>query len=392
MANVTEQSLWEVGVYQIETSDPVIGGVNGIANRQALQLANRTLWLKNQIADLGTNKQPVDATLTALAGLTTSADKLIYATGADQFALTPLTAFIRSLLDDADAAAARATLGAAPLASPVLTDTPTAPTAPVGTNTTQIATTAFVNAEIAADRPFETTVSNIKMDGAQSVGAANTVARGDHVHPTDTSRVAKSGDTMTGVLKVKSGTGLEAGVKGDVDGDTGLEWFSDGILRCIVNNKARLEFNANGDYTKITNNSGQFAVFQNDGNFVVKSADSSIVWDAFGASQKYVSDDLVMTNGGQIVVNHGLGVEPMHISLYMRCVAAEMGYAVGDVIRIAGDASIDGVNEGIGVLVNNEQIVLRVGENGPQQITRKDNGSGAILTAAKWRLIVKATK
>ena len=37
------------------------------------------------------------------------------------------------------------------LASPALTGTPTAPTASVGTNTTQIATTAFVNAEIAND-------------------------------------------------------------------------------------------------------------------------------------------------------------------------------------------------------------------------------------------------
>lgn len=38
----------------------------------------------------------------------------------------------------------------APLASPGLTGTPTAPTAATGTNTTQIATTAFVNAEIEA--------------------------------------------------------------------------------------------------------------------------------------------------------------------------------------------------------------------------------------------------
>ena len=39
----------------------------------------------------------------------------------------------------------------APLASPALTGTPTAPTAVVGTNTTQVATTAFVNAEIQND-------------------------------------------------------------------------------------------------------------------------------------------------------------------------------------------------------------------------------------------------
>ena len=37
--------------------------------------------------------------------------------------------------------------GTAPLASPALTGTPTAPTAAAGTNTTQIATTAFVEAK-----------------------------------------------------------------------------------------------------------------------------------------------------------------------------------------------------------------------------------------------------
>jgi hypothetical protein len=44
----------------------------------------------------------------------------------------------------------------APLASPALTGTPTAPTAAVGTNTTRLATTAFVNAEIANDAPTKT--------------------------------------------------------------------------------------------------------------------------------------------------------------------------------------------------------------------------------------------
>jgi hypothetical protein len=44
----------------------------------------------------------------------------------------------------------------APLDSPALTGTPTAPTAAVGTNTTQLATTAFVNAEIANDAPTKT--------------------------------------------------------------------------------------------------------------------------------------------------------------------------------------------------------------------------------------------
>jgi len=57
------------------------------------------------------NVQPLDATLTALAAVTTAADKLIYATGSDTFATTDLTGFARTLLDDSTSTAARATLG-----------------------------------------------------------------------------------------------------------------------------------------------------------------------------------------------------------------------------------------------------------------------------------------
>ncbi len=49
MANLPETPDYPAGVYQLETSDPVLGGPGGIANRQAEQLGNRTAWLKAKI-------------------------------------------------------------------------------------------------------------------------------------------------------------------------------------------------------------------------------------------------------------------------------------------------------------------------------------------------------
>lgn len=62
---------------------------------------------------IGTDVQAYDATLASLASIGTAADKFAYTTGVDTWAEGTVTSFARTLLDDADAATARTTLGVA---------------------------------------------------------------------------------------------------------------------------------------------------------------------------------------------------------------------------------------------------------------------------------------
>jgi hypothetical protein len=73
MANLAETSVWESGVYQIETTDPVLGGAPnpatgaGMSNIPHLQLARRTVFLRDQTIALQAAIDALTAQLNAVS-------------------------------------------------------------------------------------------------------------------------------------------------------------------------------------------------------------------------------------------------------------------------------------------------------------------------------------
>ncbi|MCE9921611.1 phage tail protein, partial [Hafnia paralvei] len=146
MANLPETPQWEEGVYQIEVSDPVLGGPDGISNRQAKQLASRTSYLKQQVekggSDLAKHLAAVDphtqyAPKDSPTFTGNPAAPTVVKT--DNSTKLATTGHVKAVVADY-----------APLVSPGLSGKPTAPTAAQTTNDTQLATTAFVKAALAA--------------------------------------------------------------------------------------------------------------------------------------------------------------------------------------------------------------------------------------------------
>ena len=88
----------------------------------------------------------------------------------------------------------------APLASPTFTGTPAAPTAPADTNSTQLATTAYVIGQASSSNPAAL--------GSVSPGSSAKFSRGDHVHPR---QITALGSEVSGLLPFANLTNATSG-------------------------------------------------------------------------------------------------------------------------------------------------------------------------------------
>lgn len=163
MANLPESSTFDVGVYELQTTDLVLGGAAGPANAAAQNLTNRTRWLFDNVETLLSDITTIDGEISTINGQITAINGQISSINANLASINAQLPLLAPIANPSFSGVPTApTPGAfvsnaqlattayifnwyAPKASPAFTGTPTAPTAAAGASSTQLATTQFVN-------------------------------------------------------------------------------------------------------------------------------------------------------------------------------------------------------------------------------------------------------
>lgn len=170
----TIRGIESLGFIRSSDLPTILGSFVRVDASQSFNPSQTAMARSNIGAVIGLDVQAFSTKLENISSATMAADTLLYSTGAETFAVTAFTSTGRDIVAALDPAGARDVIGlgdvdntsdeAKPVSlaqqsalnlkanvnSPALTGTPTAPTAAAGTNTTQLATTEFVQAALAA--------------------------------------------------------------------------------------------------------------------------------------------------------------------------------------------------------------------------------------------------
>lgn len=224
----------------------------------------------------------------------------------------------------------------------------------------------------------------------------------------DTLYLKLSGGTLTGLLKFAAGSNIASAATVDmtsatgntvhITGTTGINAWTmtagqfmqvifDGVLTLThhaTNNN--LQGSAN-----ITTAAGDRAFLFYDGTtvyvFQYIRADGTALVGTGVLTKEFISPQQTMTTAGLLTLAHGLGVAPKLIEFDAVCVTADLNYSVGDVIKLS---PVTDSSRGPQAYKDATNIYVRFGTTAVGAPANKTTGVSTNMTAANWRLIVKA--
>jgi hypothetical protein len=362
------------------------------------------------INELDAEKQPLDPTLTGLAAVVTAPDKLLYATALDTFAATDFSNFARSLLDDVDAAAARATLGALSKAGDTLTGELVAaadPTTPLA-----MATKKYVDSSViglgtgdtrqtimggpvtgaglpslfpASSAGLNLTTQNVSV----SAPLAATSAQGwssSNARRVDRLGVAIANLTWTGLANGATNY-LYLTINDDGTLSPGFtttapvyQWggaASTSLGNFTFNIAEMKGYLGNGTAALASNIVFVGEAVTSGGNIA-----STVCYPYNGKYDSGFLGDLPATNTAASV-NHNISVYPRMTDFVIECTSAEGGYSVGDRIALGSIHNYDGTNIRLPTLSTTAKAMSVIASD--WLVVHKSTAVGTILTRNKWR-------
>lgn len=290
---------------------------------------------------IGTDVQAYDAGLQSISGLTTLADRMIYTTASDTYAVTTLTSFARTLLDDTSNSTARTTLG-------------------LGSIATQAASAVTITGGSI------TGITDITIadggTGASTAGGARTNLGLGSIATQESNNVTITGGTVSGITDITV-----------ADGGTGRSTATAYAVLCggTTSTGAHQSIASVGTSGQVLTSNGAAALptFQ---TLDVDFTPSSEITVATG-TQTYAAA-------------HGLGAIPNDFIAVLRCKTANNGYTVNQEVRFNG-APLGDAGRTFVVTADATNVTAR--QYVDIALPALDSASAFVITYAQWKLVLK---
>lgn len=213
--SITTLGTISTGVWNGTTIDIANGGTNATTAINARANLGLTIGSDIQAYDLG---------LQSISSLTTSANQMLYTTGLDTYATTSLSAYARTLIDDANATEARTTLG---LGTISVLNAPTGDV--VGTTDTQTLSNKSLvdNTTLFIDNGDNTKIMKFELSGISSATTRtltipdnNLTIVGENTTQTLTNKTITGNTNTIGATQLQT-TGADVIINGSAPPTTG---------------------------------------------------------------------------------------------------------------------------------------------------------------------------